>query len=199
MGARVNYANRFGRGGMQYEAEAYPQIGNNWYGWIGAAYSGDVPVFSRWRTGSSIYAPIAKGWELEGGLRMLQFDENIWMGVAGLSAYAGAWLFNLRSFISANQPTQNASFFITARNYFQAEKSYWWLQAGRGISPDETRGVQFNETSRLVSNRLTGGMKLSLSSNWRWQLMAGWSADEYGVSKSGTQLYGHTGFEWLLR
>lgn len=196
---RVNYINRFGKNGVQYDVEAYPHLGGKWYAYAGVAYSNDVPVYSRWRSGASLYMPLASGWEAEAGVRMLQFDKTIWMTVAGLSAYAGSWLLNARSFLSANQPTQNASFFLTARNYFQSERSFWWVQAGRGISPDESRSVQFQSATKLISNRISSGLTLGIGPQWRWQLMAGWSADEYALNKTGRQFFGSTGIEWMLR
>lgn len=190
---RVNYANRFAKSGWQFEGEAYPSISKKLYAYAGLSYANDVPVFPRWRTGGTLYYNFARSWEAEGGFRYLNFDQNIWMGTAGLSRYAGAWLLNVRSFFSIDAPMNSQSFFFKAQRYLKNEKDYVWLQVGSGISPDESRNVQLNATSQLVSRRMTAGAKLSLNARMQLLLSAGYARDEYQSKTFGNQYTGSAG------
>lgn len=196
---KINHANRFGSGGLQYEAEAYPKLGKKFYAYVAVAYSNDVPVFSKWRSGISLFIPAATGWEAEAGFRLLYFNDNIWIGTAGLSKYAGMWLINIRSFLSFNNPTQDVSVFLNARKYFKNEADYFWLQVGRGVSPDESRSIQLNTSEQLTSNRISSGIKFSLSKHIQMLFSAGWSADRYAPAKEGNQYFGSAGLEFRFR
>ncbi len=193
--ARVTAANRFNKSGMQFEAEAYPKLGKKAYAYVAAAYSNDVPVFSKWRTGATVYLPLSKGWEPEIGYRQLHFDQSIWLGTAGVSKYAGSWLLNVRSFFSTKTPLSNGSVFITARKYFKNENDYLWLQAGKGISPDEGRNIQLNNGGELSSSRIAAGAKCSLTKKLQAQLSAGWSRDNYATNTFGNQYFGSAGLD----
>lgn len=190
---RVNYANRFARNGWQAEGEAYPVLGKNVYAYTGLSYSNDAPVFPQWRAGSTLYYAFAKGWEAEGGFRYLSFDQNIWMGTAGVSKYLGAWLLNARTFFSIQTPASNQSYFIKAQRFLKNEKDYVWVQAGSGVSPDESRNVQLNTTALLQSKRVAAGAKLSVGSTVQLTLSAGYARDEYRTKTAGRQYSGSAG------
>jgi YaiO family outer membrane protein len=176
---RVNYANRFAKSGWQAEGEAYPVISKKLYAFAGFSYANDLPVFPRWRTGSSLYYAFAKGWEAEGGFRYLRFDNSIWMGTTGFSKYVGAWLLNARSFFAVNAPFATQSFFVKAQRFLPNEKDYVWLQAGSGVSPDDSRSIQLNTEARLVSKRVSAGARLSITRQLLLTLQAGYARDEY--------------------
>jgi hypothetical protein len=71
---------------------------------------------------------------------------------------------------------------------------YAWLQYGTGVSPDETRNIQFNTNQRLYSNRVVIGLKKSFQQKNIIQLALGYSRDEYLPSTFGNQLYGSVGY-----
>ena len=122
-----------------------------------------MPVFPKWRTGLSLFISLPKAWEVEGGFRQLYFDENIWIGTAGVSKYAGNWLFNVRTFFRPDEAGSNQSYFFNARKYLKTERDYVWFQVGRGVSPDETRNVQIRTNMKLASTKLEAGTYVSLS------------------------------------
>lgn len=192
---RVNYANRFQQNGWQVEGEAYPVLSTKVYAYTGLSYSANVPVFPKWRSGASLYVALPKAWEAEGGLRYLYFDKSIFIATAGLSKYAGLWLLNVRSFVSLNQSLNSQSFFVSARRYFKNEKDYGWLQIGSGISPDETRNVQFENAASLSSKLIMAGLKKTIAKNLQTSLSAGWSWDEYVTNQFGNRWYGAIGLQ----
>lgn len=190
---RLNYANRFAKNGWQAEGEAYPVISKKLYAFAGFSYAHDVPVFPRWRTGSTLYYSFAKSWEAEGGFRYLCFDKSIWMGTAGMSKYVGAWLLNARSFFSLHAPFDNQSFFFKAQRFLKNEKDFVWLQVGSGVSPDESRNIQLNASSPLVSKRIAAGAKVSLTSQLQLTVSAGYARDEYRTKTFGGEYNGSVG------
>ena len=190
---RVNYANRFARCGWQAEGEAYPVLNEKLYAYAGLSYGSDAPVFPQWRAGSTLYYAFAKGWEAEGGFRYLRFDQSIWMGTAGVSKYLGAWLLNARTFFSVQTPANNLSYFIKAQRFLNNEKDYVWVQAGSGISPDESRNIQLNTASQLVTKRVGAGAKLSVTPQVQLSLTAGYASDEYRTKMYGGQYNGSVG------
>lgn len=195
---RLNQATRFGRQGWQFEGEAYPVISKKLYAFAGVSYADAVPVFPKWRTGTTLYYNFAKSWEAEGGFRYLYFDRSIWMGTAGVSKYMGNWLLNVRSFFSIDAPVSSQSFFFKAQRFLKNENDYVWLQAGSGVSPDESRNVQLSTSSNLVSKRFTAGAKLSLLRQWQLALSAGYARDEYRTKTFGHQYNGTVGVSYLF-
>lgn len=190
---RVNYANRFAKSGWQAEGEAYPVISKKLYAYAVFSYATDMPVFPRWRTGSALYYAFSKGWEAEGGFRYLYFDKSIWMGTVGVSKYVGAWLLNARSFFSLQEPFGNRSYFLKAQRYLKNEKDFVWLQVGSGVSPDESRSIQLNTASQLVTQRMAAGAKLSVAPQVQLMLMVGYAKDEYRTKTYGGQYNGSAG------
>lgn len=190
---RLNYANRLSQNGWQGELEAYPKFSKKVYSYAGVGYSANMPVFPKFRAGYSLYVNIPKGFELEGGFRYLYFDKNLWIAVAGVGYYAGNWFLQARSFMSDNNGFNFAGLF-TARRYFGEMNDYAWLQYGTGVSPDETRNIQFTTNQRLYSNRVVIGIKKSVQQKHILQLAVGYSRDEYLPSTFGNQLYGSIGY-----
>jgi len=176
---RLNYGNRLQQSGWQGEIEAYPVLSKKVYAYAGIGFSNKTPVFPKWRTGVSLYITLPKAWEVEGGFRQLHFSESIWLGTAGLSKYVGNWLFNFRSFVAFEDLTNNQSYFASARRYFNNGIDYVWLQAGSGVSPDETRNIQIGNSNNFSSRRITAGTKFSLAKQTQLLLSAGWSRNEY--------------------
>lgn len=192
--ARVSHANRLSRTGWQAEAEAYPRISKRIYAYVGMGYSPDVPVFPKFRSGASLYFALPQGWELEGGYRQLRFDKNVWVGTGGVSKYAGAWLFNFRSFAADGATGIDQSHFLTARYYFGKTGQYSWLQLGSGISPDDARNVQLNGKSKLSSKRINMGVTYLPGKRSIIHITAGYSRDEYFTDVHGNQFFGSLGY-----
>ena len=176
---RLNYGNRLQQSGWQGELEAYPVLSKKVYAYVGVGFSDNMPVFPKWRTGASMYITLPKAWEIEGGFRQLYFSESVWLATAGLSKYVGNWLFNIRSYIAFEDLVNNQSYFASARRYFNNGTDYAWLQAGSGVSPDESRNIQIGSINNLSSKRIIAGSKFSMAPKTQLMISMGWSRNEY--------------------
>jgi YaiO family outer membrane protein len=176
---RLNYGNRLNQSGWQGEIEAYPVLSKKVYAFAGVGYANQMPVFPKWRSGLSLYVSLPKAWEVEGGIRQLHFTESIWLGTAGLSKYVGNWLFSARTYFAFEDLTNNQSYFASARRYFNNGIDYAWMQAGSGVSPDESRNIQIGSINNLSSKRIMVGSKLTVAKRMQALLSVGWSRNEY--------------------
>ena len=189
---RANYAQRFGRDGWQGELEAYPKFSPHLYAYTSVGYSSDVPVFPRWRFGLSLYYVLPKGWEAEGGLRYLKFEGPVYIATVGLSKYLSSWWLNAKGYGSFTAGFTDPSFFVTARKYLRQEQDYAWLQLGTGISPDDTRNVQFS-SNRLASRMALIGIQKSFFRGIQFTLGTGYSRDEFTEGVWADRWYATTG------
>lgn len=185
---RINYGDRFNRGGLQFELEGYPVLSKKIYSYIGFSYSNDRPVFPKLRTGATLYYSFIPTWEAEAGFRQLYFDKSIWLGNFGVTKYVSSWLFNVKTFFLLN--AVSSSYFFTARKYFTKEKNYAWLLLGSGYSPDEKRNIQINTKEKLSTRRAELGVKFLVSANIGFQVSGSFSKDEFMVNTFGHQYSG---------
>lgn len=151
---RINYAQRFGENGLQFEVDAYPRISPTFYAYVNAGVSTDQPVFPHFRAGASLYANLPRSFEGEVGFRLLQFSSNTWIYTASVGKYWKSWWFNLRTFTVPASPEWSKSLIFTARYYFGGADDYISVGGGSGISPDETRNVLLEGNRNLPSQRV---------------------------------------------
>lgn len=190
---RINYGNRLAKSGWQAEMEAYPVSSKKIYHYIGIGYSPNMPVFPKFRAGYSLYLNLPHAFELEGGFRYLYFNKSIWVGVAGTGYYFGNWYAQARSFFSNNNGFNFAGL-LMLRRYFGEMNDYAWLQFGSGVSPDETRNIQFTTNQKLVSQRIVTGIRKSIQQQHLLIFSIGYSRDEYLPGIKGNQLFGSLGY-----
>jgi YaiO family outer membrane protein len=150
--AKVNYAHRFAKNGGQIEVEAYPRISKNVYSYVEMGISPNFPVFPKFRSGGSLYGILPKQFEVEGGIRYLQFDSPNVIYVLGLSKYQGNFFFNTRSFFAQNGTN---SYNFTGRYYLGNADEFFGLTIGTGVSPDESqRNILIDNDTKLKAYRL---------------------------------------------
>jgi YaiO family outer membrane protein len=191
---RFNYAQRAAGTGWQGEVEAYPQISKKVYAFTSLSYSGSKTVFPRWRSGLSLYVALPAAWELEGGVRYLRFDRDIWILAPGLGKYLGNWFLQARSYISLNSPAGiDQSYFFTGRYYLPSGVDYVWLQAGTGVSPDESRAAQLQVPS-LQRQVVAGGLRTTIAKRHIMLLTVGYARNEFRKGTYGSQLTALAGY-----
>lgn len=192
---RLNDARRFNQYGRQAELEAYPKISRKVYAYVGAAYSPDEAVFPSWRSVLSVFVNAGKGWEAEGGLRHLYFNKSLLIGTAGISKYSGSWLFTVKTYASFTNDFKDPSISFTARKYLQNEQDFCWIQAGTGISPDESRNIQIGKAGSLASRQLVGGLKKKIWRRFTGIVSAGWASEEWQKDQFANRWFGTTGLQ----
>jgi len=163
---RGNYANKFSSNGTQIELEAYPRLSKMFYLYVGGAYSGDVGLFPKYRTGVSLNANLPHSFEAEIGYRQLYFSNNIWMYTASVGKYYKNFWFNLRTYITPDSKNISHSYTGTIRYYTKSAQDYIAFQIGTGISPEENRNnLLENETYKLKTFKIGVEYNFSLKSN----------------------------------
>lgn len=163
---RGNYANKFAEGGTQIELEAYPRLSKMFYLYVGGAYSNDVALFPKYRTGVSVNANLPKSFEAEIGYRQLYFSSNIWMYTAAVGKYYKNFWFNIRTYITPDNKNISHSYTGTVRYYTKSAQDYFGFQIGTGISPEENRNnLLDNETFKLETFKIGAEYNFSLKSN----------------------------------
>lgn len=198
---RVNYANRFGENGVQYEIEAYPRISNTFYSYVNFGYSENVGVFPSLRGGFSLYANLPNSYEGELGVRYLKFsgDPTI-IYTAALGKYYKSWLFTGRTYLTPGNFTNtlSATYNLSARYYFGTADDMIGGNLGYGISPDDRlNSIQLDNSIRLVSYRAGLLFKKKITRFSVLTLDASWVNQEYLPNTIGNQYQFSIG--WLYR
>ncbi|WP_159076469.1 YaiO family outer membrane beta-barrel protein [Flagellimonas amoyensis] len=157
---RLSYGNRFGMGSSQFELDFYPRLSNTFYAYMNAGISNDKGVFPEYRAGFSLYANLPAAFELDAGLRYLQFTDDSWIYTFGLGKYYKNYWFNARAYITPSDNGVADSYALEARYYFGGPDDHVLLRAGTGFSPDNSaNNVLYESTSRLRSNNITAGFR----------------------------------------
>ncbi|TXF79208.1 YaiO family outer membrane beta-barrel protein [Chryseobacterium sp.] len=193
---RGNYANKFAEDGTQIELEAYPKISPTFYLYIGAAYSNDVGIFPKYRTGVSLNANLPKSFEAEIGYRQLHFTDDIWLYTASIGKYYKNFWFNLRTYITPDRENISHSYTGTVRYYTKGAEDYFTVQAGTGISPEENRSnLLVNETFKLKTYKIGAGYNFSVKRTNIFSVSAMYFNQEYRPNEKGNQFditFGYT-------
>jgi len=163
---RANYANKFAENGTQLELEAYPRLSDMFYLYVGGAYSNDVGIFPKYRTGVSLNANLPRSFEAEIGYRQLYFSSNIWMYTASVGKYYKNFWFNLRTYLTPDNQNISHSYTGTVRYYTKSAQDYFAFQIGTGISPEESiNNLLQNEVYKLKTFKIGGEYNFSIDRN----------------------------------
>ncbi|WP_346985179.1 YaiO family outer membrane beta-barrel protein [Chryseobacterium sp. POE27] len=163
---RANYANKFAENGAQFELEAYPRLSDMFYLYVGGAYSKDVGIFPKYRTGVSLNANLPKSFEAEIGYRQLYFSSNIWMYTASVGKYYKNFWFNIRTYLTPDNQNISHSYTGTVRYYTKSGQDYFAFQIGTGISPEESiNNLLQNDVYKLKTFKIGGEYNFSIDRN----------------------------------
>lgn len=135
---RLNYSNRFGSTGTQFETDLYPRLTDGVYAYLNYGYSLNL-LFPRHRTGAEIYTKLPSSYEGSVGFRYLYFgpssDVTIYTGSLGL--YFGSYWVSFRPYFIPNDAGVSKSASLTLRRYLSDAENFLSLRAGAGFSADE--------------------------------------------------------------
>jgi YaiO family outer membrane protein len=149
---RINYSNRFGVDGIQYEVDLYPRFSKSVYAYLNYGYS-QSEIYPEHRVGGDLYLNLPGGIETSLGARFLSFidsDVTIITGSAGF--YSGNYYFSLRPYLTPrDNNTMGISGVITARRYLRDARNYIGVNAGMGFMPEFR---QFRANSTLIAETL---------------------------------------------
>jgi YaiO family outer membrane protein len=164
----LNYANRFNSNGLQYEIDAYPHISKAFYAYVSGAYSGNVGVFPKYRSGFSLYANLPESFEGEAGFRYLYFSGPTWIYTASVGKYYKSFRFNLRTYLTPSNSSISQSYSFNTRYYTGGTDDYLSFSIGTGISPDDPRNIILlnnGNNYKLRSNNISAGYRCTFKRN----------------------------------
>ena len=186
---RINYANRFGTGGLQAEVDAYPHLSKTFYAYVNMGYSSDAAVFPQYRAGFSLYANLPNSFEAEAGYRYLFFSSATHIYTASVGKYWKSFLFTARTYLTPSNSNVSQSYSLATRYYLEGADDYIGLTLGTGISPDDNnQNIQYSNKQNKLSSR-----KISVDFDHtflKWNLIsfsAGLINQEYQPSVKGNQ------------
>lgn len=193
--ARVNYANRFSSNGMQYELEAYPVLSRTFYAYLNAAYSDDVGVFPKWKSGASLYANLPSGFEAEAGVRHLYFSNDAFILTVYLGKYFSNFLVGARTYLAPAKQNISSNYSVIARYYYGGPDDFVGLNAGFGISPDDRQlNIQLNEQHKLETYRGEIVLRRAVRKLNVILLNVSLTKQEYLPATTGLQFQGGVGY-----
>jgi YaiO family outer membrane protein len=193
---RVNYANRFGNSGYQYEVDAYPRFSKTFYSYMSVGYSNDVGIFPAWRAGFSLYANLPAAYEAELGVRYLYFSDPTFVYTVYAGKYISNFLLGARAYITPSNNTVSQSYNVSARYYFGAVSDYIGVTLGSGISPDERSQLnQFNTIANLRSYRAALNVQKTVARRNVFSFNLGYTNQEYQPAKKDNQLQAGVGYQ----
>ncbi len=134
---RINYSNRLGKNGVQYDLDFYPKFSKTFYAYINYGYS-NASIYPDHKIGGDLYANLPWAMEFSAGMRYIKFDtKNVTVITNSLGHYRGNYYFSLRSYITP-QPNNltRISGNLLIRKYFRDGENFLGLNVGMGYSPE---------------------------------------------------------------
>ena len=150
---RINYGNRQGKNGVQYDIDLYPKIAKGFYAYVNYGYS-NSELYPNHKVGGDIYYNHKSGIEFSGGGRYISFATRDVKSITNsLGYYRGNYYFSLRSFITPGDNIQltRTSGNILVRKYLKDAENYLGVNFGIGFSP-ELR--QFSSGNQILAETL---------------------------------------------
>lgn len=203
---RVNYANRFDKKALQFEADAYPKIGENNYLYLNYGYS-NFSIFPDQRAGLEWNRSFPRSFEGSLGGRLLHFSgsKRVIIYTGSIGKYVGNYWFSLRPFVTPGSDGTSLSTYLTSRRYFSDPENYIGLRLGAGTSPDERRLLLFGEGQSANLKSLSAKVDYNHIFNSRWILntAVGIAQEEYWTPsddqvRSGNNFSFQAGFAYLF-
>ncbi len=134
---KINYNNRNGVHGLQYDIDFYPKIFKKVYAYLNYGYS-NSPIFPRQKFGGDLYWNLPKGIEVSGGGRYISTaSRNVTAITNSLGYYKGNYYFSLRSFVSPRDNNLwNVSGNLLVRKYLRDGENFVGISGGMGFTPE---------------------------------------------------------------
>ncbi len=134
---RINYSNRLGKQGLQYDIDFYPKFSKRFYAYLNYGYS-NASIYPNHKMGGDLYANLPGAIEFSaGGRYIITNTQNVTVITNSLGHYSGNYYFSLRSYITP-KPGNLTRFSgnILARKYLRDAENYLGVNFGMGYSPE---------------------------------------------------------------
>jgi len=134
---RINYSNRNGQHGLQYDLDFYPKFSKRFYAYLNYGYS-NASIYPRHKMGGDLYVNLPWAMEFSAGGRYISFaTRNVTVFTNSIGHYRGNYYFSLRSYI---RPKENdltgVSGNLLVRKYLKDAENFFGINVGMGYSPE---------------------------------------------------------------
>lgn len=134
---KINYSNRLGKHGIQYDIDFYPRFLKRFYAYLNYGYS-NAEIYPRHKFGGDIYANLPGAIEVSaGGRYIVTQTQDVKAITNSLGYYRGNYYFSLRSFITPRPDgLTRISGNLLVRKYLRDAENFMGFTVGMGISPE---------------------------------------------------------------
>ncbi|MGB5667483.1 MAG: YaiO family outer membrane beta-barrel protein [Maribacter sp.] len=155
---RLNYSNRLGKNGLQYDLDFYPKFSKRLYAYINYGYS-NADIYPNHKVGGDLYVNLPGAIEFSAGGRYINFDtKNVKVITNSLGLYRGNYYLSLRSYVTPRPDNlTRVSGNILVRKYLKDAENYLGLNFGMGYSPElrqlTSKGELLAETLLFIESQ----------------------------------------------
>ena len=134
---KINYANRLGQQGVQYDLDMYPKLAKKIYAYVNYGYS-NASIFPSHKMSGDVYFSLPKAFEVSvGGRHMIFENRNVTVFGNSIGHYRGNYYFSLRSYITPKTGgLARMSGNLVARKYLKDGENFLGINVGMGYSPE---------------------------------------------------------------
>ncbi|MBC7000036.1 YaiO family outer membrane beta-barrel protein [Cytophaga sp. FL35] len=134
---RLNYSNRLGKNGIQYDLDFYPKFSKRFYAYLNYGYS-NSSIYPEHKFGGDLYVNLPGAIEFSAGGRHITFESgDVNVLTNSLGHYRGNYYFSLRSYITP-KPDNLTRFAgnLLVRKYLKDAENFFGVNLGMGYSPE---------------------------------------------------------------
>lgn len=136
--ARLSFADRFGRQGIQFELDAYGVINDMFYVYLNGGVSNEF-LFPLYRWSVEPFANLPYNFEASLGVRFMGYTNNsIFIYTGSIGNYPGNWWLSIRPYISSGINGLAQSYVFRARRFIKTKFTFAELSLGGGANPDNS-------------------------------------------------------------
>ena len=134
---RINYSNRNGEQGLQYDLDFYPKFSKRFYAYLNYGYS-NASIYPNHKVGGDLYVNLPGAIEFSAGGRFISLDSGDITAITNsIGHYRGNYYFSLRSnVIPKDDNLIQFSGSLLVRRYLKDAENFLSLNIGFGYSPE---------------------------------------------------------------
>lgn len=184
--ARLNHAYRFGKGGIQFEVDAYPKFGSGRYAYLNLGFSGDG-LFPGSRFGAEFFQSLPGSFEASAGFRHLRFSSSkVTLYTASVGHYKGNYWFSLRPFLKFKSGNPTGSLGLSVRKYRSGRDDFTGFRLSVGSGLDELSTEQ--DLARLTTLKVAAEGRVPILNRWVVRWSAGIEWEELDSTRNRTRI-----------
>jgi YaiO family outer membrane protein len=194
---RVNRSERFGKSGIQLEADAYPLLGKTSYAYLTTSVSWDS-LFPKYKAAAEVYTSLGGGYEVSAGVRYIKpYGSNVVIGSASVNKYWSDFLLSFRPYLAFSESKAYPSVSGAFKWYFGAH-SFAGITGSVGNTPDEPSANNLDNIYSLTSRSISLEVQNPLAGKLYVKSRAGLEHEEYTKDKFRDRFTAGIGFIYFF-